>query len=77
MGDDAARIPFLDAAPVYGGTPTDASVVEAIKNMKTRGLAPVFYPFILMEQLASNMLPDPWTGAIGQPALPWRGRITT
>ena len=52
-------------------------MVEAIKNMKTRGLAPVFYPFILMEQLASNTLPDPWTGAMGQPALPWRGRITT
>ncbi len=34
------------------------------------------YPFILMEQLADNGLPDPWTGAQDQPPLPWRGRIT-
>ena len=29
-----------------------------------------------MDQVAGNSLPDPWTGAAGQPALPWRGRIT-
>ncbi|SFR41534.1 Putative phage tail protein [Yoonia tamlensis] len=73
----AQVIPQLDGAPVYGGTPTDASVVEALRDMTARGLSPVFYPFILMEQLADNTLPDPWTGNTGQPALPWRGRITT
>ncbi|WP_394177236.1 glycoside hydrolase TIM-barrel-like domain-containing protein [Yoonia maritima] len=73
----AEEVPELDGAPVYGGTPTDASVVEALRDMKSRGLSPVFYPFILMEQLSDNTLTDPWTGTTGQPALPWRGRITT
>ncbi len=73
----AVRVPSADNAPVYGGTPTDTSVVEAIQNMRARGLEPVFYPFILMDQLADNTLPDPWSGDVGQAALPWRGRITT
>ncbi len=73
----ASTVPYRDGKPVYGGTPTDASVVEAIIDMKARGLEPVFYPFILMEQLDGNTLPDPWTGQTGQPVLPWRGRITT
>lgn len=75
--DTAARVPLRNGVPVYGGTPTDASVIEAIIDMRARGLDPVFYPFILMEQLDGNTLPDPWTGEVGQPALPWRGRITT
>lgn len=73
----AMQIPFQDGGPVYGGTPADAAVVEAIADMRARGLEPVFYPFILMDQLAENTLPNPYTGAAGQPALPWRGRITT
>ncbi|KJZ20322.1 baseplate multidomain protein megatron [Loktanella sp. S4079] len=71
------RVPQLHGAPVYGGTPTDASVIEALRDMKSRGLSAVFYPFILMEQLDGNLLPDPWSGEVGQAALPWRGRITT
>lgn len=63
--------------PVYGGTPADASVVEAIAEMTARGQAVMFYPFILMEQMAGNGLPDPWRDADDQPVLPWRGRITT
>ncbi|WP_306006225.1 baseplate multidomain protein megatron [Aquicoccus porphyridii] len=63
--------------PVYGGTPADASVIEAIKALQDAGQAVVFYPFILMEQMAGNMLIDPYSGDAGQPALPWRGRITT
>ncbi len=74
---DALRIPYQDDAPVYGGTPTDAAVVEAITDLHMRGLDTVFYPFILMDQLAGNTLPDPYSGQPGQPALPWRGRITT
>ncbi|MEM1388340.1 MAG: glycoside hydrolase/phage tail family protein [Pseudomonadota bacterium] len=66
-----------DDRPYYGGTPTDQSVIEAIRAAQEAGQAVTFYPFILMEQLAGNSLPDPWTGASGQPALPWRGRITT
>ena len=74
--DDAARVPVSDGAIVYGGTPTDQSVIEAIKALQEAGQAAMFYPFILMEQLASNGLRDPYTGADDQPDLPWRGRIT-
>ncbi|MCH2093516.1 MAG: glycoside hydrolase TIM-barrel-like domain-containing protein [Rhodobacteraceae bacterium] len=65
-----------NGAPVYGGTPADGSVVQAIQRMAELGQDVMFYPFILMEQLADNGLEDPWTGADNQPALPWRGRIT-
>ena len=61
--------------PVYGGTPADQSVVEAISALRTAGKHVVFYPFILMEQKAGNGLADPWTGNPYQPVLPWRGRI--
>lgn len=73
----AALVPRQDDKPIYGGTPSDQSVIEAIQDMNDRGLSPVFYPFILMEQTAGNAKPNPWTGQAGQPALPWRGRITT
>ena len=66
-----------DDRPVYGGTPADAAVIEAIQAMNARGTAVMFYPFILMDQLDGNTLPNPYTGEEGQPALPWRGRITT
>ncbi|MBC7158028.1 MAG: glycoside hydrolase TIM-barrel-like domain-containing protein, partial [Rhodobacteraceae bacterium] len=66
-----------EGRPVYGGTPADAAVVEAIAAIRARGGAVMFYPFVLMEQMAGNALPDPWTGGTGQAALPWRGRITT
>lgn len=62
---------------IYGGTPTDQSVVEAITALGEAGRDVMFYPFILMEQMEGNTLTDPWTGAAGQPRLPWRGRITT
>ncbi len=69
-----------DAAgkPIYGGTPpTDQSVKEAITALAETGKSVTFYPFILMDQTEGNTLPpDPWTGATGQPHLPWRGRIT-
>jgi hypothetical protein len=35
--------------PVYGGTPSDFAVVQAIQEMKARGLRVTFYPFILMD----------------------------
>ena len=66
----------VDSRPVYGGTPADAAVVEAIAELTAGGQEVVFYPFILMEQLAGNGLGDPWSTAADQPALPWRGRIT-
>ena len=62
--------------PIYGGTPSDASVVRAIRHMREQGRRVMFYPFILMDQPVDNGLEDPWTGEANQPHLPWRGRIT-
>ena len=75
--EDALEVPRIDDRPVYGGTPADEAVVESIKALKSEGKSVVFYPFILMDQLDGNDLPNPWDGSIGQPSLPWRGRITT
>ncbi|MBR9843291.1 MAG: host specificity protein, partial [Rhodobacteraceae bacterium] len=75
--NSAEEIARIDDRPVYGGTPCDESVIEAIQDLNARGKAVMFYPFILMEQLEGNGLPDPWSDAGDQPILPWRGRITT
>jgi hypothetical protein len=61
--------------PAYGGSPSDASVVEAIRDLKARGLKVTLYPFLLMDIAEGNGLPDPYGGA-EQAAYPWRGRIT-
>ncbi|MCK0126707.1 glycoside hydrolase/phage tail family protein [Gelidibacter sp. F2691] len=66
-----------DDRPVYGGSPSDQSVKEAIKFASRYNRKATFYPFILMEQMEGNSLFDPWSAQIGQPELPWRGRITT
>ncbi|MHC0053100.1 baseplate multidomain protein megatron [Actibacterium sp. D379-3] len=73
----AEEVPKQEGRAIYGGTPSDHTVIEAITALKATGKAVTFYPFILMDQVAENALPDPWTGAQGQPPLPWRGRITT
>ncbi|MGR3270442.1 host specificity protein [Thalassococcus profundi] len=72
----AQDVPKQGGRPVYGGTPTDQSVIQAIRRMTEQGQAVMFYPFILMDQMAGNGLLDPYTGAADQPPLPWRGRIT-
>lgn len=64
-----------EGRPIYGGTPSDSSILEAIKTLKARGYKVTIYPFILMDVPAANDLPDPYGGA-GQSAFPWRGRIT-
>ena len=53
-------IPSVGGTFIYGGTPSDQSIVRCIQDLKSRGLRVVFYPFILMT-------------AAGEP---WRGRIT-
>lgn len=73
----AQLIERKDGRPIYGGTPSDISVVEAIRGMNAAGKAVMFYPFILMDQGEGNTLPDPYSDALGQAHLPWRGRITT
>jgi len=72
----SAEIALEDDRPIYGGTPADAAVVEAIQMMNAGGQRVMFYPFILMDQQAGNGLADPWSDTVDQPALPWRGRIT-
>jgi len=72
---DAYLVSRIDDRPAYGGTPSDETVVAAIKDLKSRGLRVVFYPFILMDVPADSGLPDPY-GRPEQPPYPWRGRIT-
>ncbi|HUF88135.1 MAG TPA: glycoside hydrolase TIM-barrel-like domain-containing protein [Thermohalobaculum sp.] len=62
--------------PNYGGTPSDASVIRAIAELTGRGKQVMLYPFLLMDIPPGNALEDPYTGEIGQPVFPWRGRIT-
>ena len=47
-------------ASIYGGTPSDQSIVRCIRDLKTRGFNVIFYPFLLMTCSG----------------LPWRGQIT-
>ncbi|MFN6926027.1 MAG: host specificity protein, partial [Tabrizicola sp.] len=73
IGRSAAHeVPRVEGASIYGGTPADASVIEAIRAVRGSGKEVMFYPFILMDQVEGNALPDPWTGAGSQPKLPWR-----
>lgn len=73
----ALAVPQTDEGhALYGGTPTDSSVIEAITALKNSGQDVMFYPFILMDQVVGNDLPDPYSDAESQPPLPWRGRIT-
>jgi hypothetical protein len=73
---DAAVVSETDGRPAFGGTPSDLSVVRAIRELRGRSLRTVFYPFLMMDVPAGNALPDPYSGAASQPAYPWRGRIT-
>ncbi|WP_299376690.1 glycoside hydrolase/phage tail family protein [uncultured Tateyamaria sp.] len=70
------EIPRVDGRPIYGGTPADTAVVEAIRALNEDGKKVMFYPFILMDQLEGNTLSDPYNPDGTQPHLPWRGRIT-
>jgi hypothetical protein len=72
----AREVSRLEGRPIFGGTPADESVLQAIARMKADGLEVMFYPFILMDIQAENGLADPWSGATDQPSVPWRGRIT-
>ena len=72
----AVQVPRVDGNSIYGGSPADRSVIEAIQAIRAGGQKVMFYPFVLMDQLAFNGLPDPASDAFDQPVLPWRGRIT-
>ncbi|HRX34912.1 MAG TPA: glycoside hydrolase/phage tail family protein [Aestuariivirga sp.] len=73
---DAYLVSSSGGSPAFGGTPSDASVIRAIQDLKARGLKTTFYPFILMDVPAGNGLVDPY-GGTEQSVYPWRGRITS
>ncbi len=76
MGRLQARlVSRRDGGPAYGGTPSDASVLQAIADLMTRGLKVCLYPFVMMDVPAGNGLPDPY-GKAEQDAYGWRGNIT-
>jgi len=58
--DGAHVISTLGGGPAYGGTPCDEAVLQAIAELKARGLRVGLYPFILMDCAG----------------FPWRGRIS-
>ncbi len=47
-------------SPIYGGTPSDSSVVRLVEELKQRGYKVMFYPMVFIDQ----------------PDKPWRGRMT-
>ena len=69
-GSDAAG-----SVPAFGGTPSDATVTQAIRYCHAVGIRVMFYPFVMMDIPGGNGLPDPYGGP-EQAAFPWRGRIT-
>ncbi|MDE0924445.1 baseplate multidomain protein megatron [Aurantimonas coralicida] len=76
VGRGGARlVSRVDGGPAFGGTPSDRGVSRAIADLKARGLAVTYYPFVLMDVPPGNGLPDPY-GAGEQAAFPWRGRMT-
>ncbi|MCF3974798.1 baseplate multidomain protein megatron [Paracoccus salsus] len=74
--NEAQTVARVEGRPIYGGTPSDGSVIQSLRAIAASGRRAVFYPFILMEQLSGNGLTDPYGGS-EQPVMPWRGRITT
>ena len=72
---EAHLISTSNGGPAFGGTPNDAGVLQAIADLKARGLSVYLYPFLMMDIPAGNGLADP-EGPDEQPAYPWRGRIT-
>src|SRR6185312_7629050 len=76
LGREAAEVvSWSGDGPAYGGTPSDRSIIAAIREIKARGLKVTLYPFVMMDIAAGNTLPDPY-GEAAQAAYPWRGRIT-
>jgi hypothetical protein len=75
----ATLVSQIEGRASAGGTPSDASVIRAIAELNARGLDVTLCPFVMMDIAAGNTLPDPYSDeavTIGQPAYPWRGRIT-
>ena len=50
-----------EGRPNFGGTPSDESLISAIRSLRQRGLSVTLYPFLMMDA----------------DGFPWRGRVTT
>ena len=50
----ARLVSQIDGRAAYGGTPSDASVMAAISDLRARGLSVVFYPFVMMDIAAGQ-----------------------
>ncbi len=72
---EAHLVSHHGGGPAYGGTPNDESVLQAIADLKARGLRVCLYPFVMMDVPVGNGLADPY-GKSEQDAYAWRGRIT-
>lgn len=72
--ETAGLVSQVDGGPAFGSSPDDLSVIQAIKDLKRRGIRVVLYPFMMMDIPAGNTLPRR-EGGTGQPVYPWRGRI--
>lgn len=73
----ATPVSQLNGAPAFGGSPSDAGIIRAIRSLKSRGLQVTFNPFLMMDVATNNQLPDPYSDGAGQAVYPWRGRVTT
>ncbi|MEM1307364.1 MAG: glycoside hydrolase/phage tail family protein, partial [Pseudomonadota bacterium] len=73
---DAHAVSAVDGIASYGGTPSDAVVVEAIQECQRRGIGITLTPFVLMDIPADNALDNPYAPGSPQPPHPWRGRMT-
>ncbi|MFN3724240.1 MAG: hypothetical protein ACK4VZ_14465 [Paracoccaceae bacterium] len=58
---EAQEIARVDGRSIYGGTPADATVIDAIKFLRSLGQSVMFYPFLLMDQIEGNGLVDPYS----------------
>jgi hypothetical protein len=75
----AEVVSLTSGKPTFGGTPSDATVLEMVAYLRGLGKRVIFYPFILMDIPTGNTLPNPYSNGaagVGQAPLPWRGRIT-
>ncbi|HVY20482.1 MAG TPA: glycoside hydrolase/phage tail family protein [Bauldia sp.] len=73
--DTARLVSTFESKAAFGGTPADASLVRAIRDLNERDIKVTFYPFIMMDVPPGNGRDDPYGGA-EQAAYPWRGSMT-
>lgn len=63
----ARLVSRVEGGPAYGGTPSDASVIAAIADLKARGLKVFLYPFLMMDIPGGNACPIPMAGPSRRP----------